>query len=138
MMMTTCVIYGTSRIADNVLNLCSLYFSQAIAQAGKDPGCIFRKRGDIEIEKIKQSKYFRSLFQQSCEINAYGSVWCAKSLHILLVFLNYSAEIQLVFVHFLPFAFFMRFRMIISNYMLLLKPNSTIFLRESNLISRTI
>ncbi|KAL8538422.1 hypothetical protein ACS0TY_000429 [Phlomoides rotata] len=46
---------------------------QAFTQAGKDPGCIFKKRGDIDIEKIKQSKYFCSLFQQSFGSTAYGS-----------------------------------------------------------------
>ncbi|KAL0377294.1 UNVERIFIED_CONTAM: ATPase family AAA domain-containing protein FIGL1 [Sesamum radiatum] len=44
---------------------------QAFAQAGKDPGCIFRKRGDIDMQKIKQSKYFHALFQQSCERTTY-------------------------------------------------------------------
>ncbi|KAG8384966.1 hypothetical protein BUALT_Bualt04G0173100 [Buddleja alternifolia] len=38
---------------------------QAFAQAGKDPGCIFRKRGDIDVEKIKQSKYFHALLHSS-------------------------------------------------------------------------
>ncbi|KAK4483223.1 hypothetical protein RD792_010405 [Penstemon davidsonii] len=38
---------------------------QAFEQAGRDPGCIFKKRGDIDIEKVKQSKYCRALFQQS-------------------------------------------------------------------------
>ncbi|XP_059669976.1 ATPase family AAA domain-containing protein FIGL1-like [Cornus florida] len=38
---------------------------QAFEQAGIDPGCVFGKRGDIDIDKIKQSKYFRVLFQQS-------------------------------------------------------------------------
>ncbi|OIT05585.1 PREDICTED: fidgetin-like protein 1 [Nicotiana attenuata] len=36
----------------------------AFEQAGRDPGCIFTKGKDIDIEKIKQSKYFLSLFQQ--------------------------------------------------------------------------
>ncbi|KAH6823779.1 P-loop containing nucleoside triphosphate hydrolases superfamily protein [Perilla frutescens var. hirtella] len=45
---------------------------QAFAQAGIDIGCIFRKKGDVDIEKIKQSRYFRSLFSQSCETTAYG------------------------------------------------------------------
>ncbi|KAL2457802.1 P-loop containing nucleoside triphosphate hydrolase superfamily protein [Abeliophyllum distichum] len=38
---------------------------QAFEQAGRDPGCIFGKRSNINIEKIKQSKYFRALIQQS-------------------------------------------------------------------------
>ncbi|XP_022895055.1 ATPase family AAA domain-containing protein FIGL1 isoform X1 [Olea europaea var. sylvestris] len=37
---------------------------QAFKQAGRDPGCIFGKRSGINIEKIKQSKYFRALIQQ--------------------------------------------------------------------------
>lgn len=36
----------------------------AFEQAGRDPGCIFTQEKDIDIEKIKQSKYFLSLFQQ--------------------------------------------------------------------------
>ncbi|XP_070052004.1 ATPase family AAA domain-containing protein FIGL1 [Nicotiana tomentosiformis] len=36
----------------------------AFEQAGRDPGCIFTKEKDIDVEKIKQSKYFLSLFQQ--------------------------------------------------------------------------
>ncbi|KAM3364093.1 ATPase family AAA domain-containing protein FIGL1 [Capsicum galapagoense] len=35
----------------------------AFEQAGRDPGCIFTQGKDIDIEKIKQSKYFLSLFQ---------------------------------------------------------------------------
>ncbi|KAL0344133.1 UNVERIFIED_CONTAM: ATPase family AAA domain-containing protein FIGL1 [Sesamum angustifolium] len=45
---------------------------QAFAQAGKDPGCIFRKRGDVDMQKIKQSKYFHALFQQPCERTTHG------------------------------------------------------------------
>ncbi|KZV20253.1 fidgetin-like protein 1 [Dorcoceras hygrometricum] len=40
---------------------------QAFEQAGKSPDHIFRKSFDIDIEKVKQSKYFRALFQQSCQ-----------------------------------------------------------------------
>ncbi|KAL8210424.1 hypothetical protein R6Q57_004861 [Mikania cordata] len=39
--------------------------SQAFEQAGRDPGFLFHKQGDISIEKIKQSKYFKALFQHS-------------------------------------------------------------------------
>ncbi|KAK6135111.1 hypothetical protein DH2020_031174 [Rehmannia glutinosa] len=45
---------------------------QAFAQAGKDPGCIFRKRGDIDMQKIKESKYFQAYFQQSTERTTHG------------------------------------------------------------------
>ncbi|KAL7106660.1 hypothetical protein ACP275_06G007500 [Erythranthe tilingii] len=45
---------------------------QAFAQAGKDPGCIFRKRGDIDLQKIKESKYFQALCHQSSETNSNG------------------------------------------------------------------
>ncbi|KAL4577113.1 hypothetical protein LXL04_013216 [Taraxacum kok-saghyz] len=38
---------------------------QAFEQAGKDPGVTFRKQGDLNIEKIKQSKYFKALLQHS-------------------------------------------------------------------------
>ncbi|KAK1440949.1 hypothetical protein QVD17_06784 [Tagetes erecta] len=38
---------------------------QAFEQAGKDAGFVFRKQGDIDIEKIKQSKYFKALLQNS-------------------------------------------------------------------------
>ncbi|KAL6508188.1 Fidgetin-like protein 1 [Orobanche hederae] len=38
----------------------------------KDPGCIFKKRGDIDIQKIKESKFCRALFQQSSERNTCG------------------------------------------------------------------
>ncbi|XP_028963471.2 ATPase family AAA domain-containing protein FIGL1 isoform X1 [Malus sylvestris] len=34
-------------------------------QAKKAPGCVFGTNGDIDIEKIKQSKYFQALLQQS-------------------------------------------------------------------------
>lgn len=38
---------------------------QAFEQARKDVGHAFVKRGDVDIEKIKQSKYFRSFLQKS-------------------------------------------------------------------------
>ncbi|PSR87483.1 Fidgetin-like protein [Actinidia chinensis var. chinensis] len=38
---------------------------QAFEQAGRDPGCVFGKRGNMDIEKIRQSKYFQILLQQS-------------------------------------------------------------------------
>ncbi|XWS40596.1 hypothetical protein CRYUN_Cryun17cG0009300 [Craigia yunnanensis] len=34
-------------------------------QAGKAPGCVFGMKGGIDIDKIKQSKYFCALLQQS-------------------------------------------------------------------------
>ncbi|MFS7956379.1 putative microtubule-severing ATPase [Helianthus anomalus] len=39
--------------------------SQAFEQAGKDPGFVFHKQGDINIEKIKESKYFKALLKHS-------------------------------------------------------------------------
>ncbi|XP_042007900.1 ATPase family AAA domain-containing protein FIGL1-like [Salvia splendens] len=45
---------------------------QAFAQAGKDIGPIFRNKAGVDLEKIKQSRYFRSLSQESCERTAYG------------------------------------------------------------------
>lgn len=44
--------------------------AQAFAQAGKDQCCIFKKRGDIDVEKLKNSKYFRALFKQPDESSA--------------------------------------------------------------------
>ncbi|CAL5370266.1 unnamed protein product [Camellia sinensis] len=38
---------------------------QAFEQAGRDPGCVFSKSGNMDIEKIRQTKYFQALFQQS-------------------------------------------------------------------------
>nr|XP_010929777.1 ATPase family AAA domain-containing protein FIGL1 [Elaeis guineensis]XP_029122296.1 ATPase family AAA domain-containing protein FIGL1 [Elaeis guineensis] len=38
---------------------------QAFEQARRDVGHVFVKRGDVDIEKIKQSKYFRSFLQNS-------------------------------------------------------------------------
>ncbi|XP_076954355.1 ATPase family AAA domain-containing protein FIGL1-like [Bidens hawaiensis] len=38
---------------------------QAFEQAGRDPGFVFHKQGDISIEKIKQSKYFKALLKHS-------------------------------------------------------------------------
>ncbi|KAM7509250.1 hypothetical protein LguiA_019703 [Lonicera macranthoides] len=37
----------------------------AFEQAGRDPGPVFSKQGDVDIEKIRHSKYFQALFQQS-------------------------------------------------------------------------
>ncbi|KAK3036461.1 hypothetical protein RJ639_030060 [Escallonia herrerae] len=37
---------------------------QSFEQAGRDPGRVFSKQGDIDIENIKQSKYFCALFQK--------------------------------------------------------------------------
>ncbi|KAL3630829.1 Fidgetin-like protein 1 [Castilleja foliolosa] len=48
------------------------YEEQAFVQAGQDPGCIFRKRGDIDMQKIKESKHFCALFQQSSERTTRG------------------------------------------------------------------
>ncbi|KAL9276559.1 hypothetical protein ACSQ67_025888 [Phaseolus vulgaris] len=41
--------------------------NQAFEQAKKSPGCIFGTTGDIDIEKIRNSKYFRALVNQSKE-----------------------------------------------------------------------
>lgn len=49
-------------------------YRQAFEQAGKDPGCVFVKRGDIDLEKIKQSKYCRAIFQQSSQRTTDGVV----------------------------------------------------------------
>lgn len=46
-------------------DLCLLRFSQAFEQAGIEAGPVFTKGGDINIEKIEQSKYFRALRLQS-------------------------------------------------------------------------
>lgn len=42
-----------------------VYISQAFNRAGKSPDYIFRKSSDIDVEKVKQCKYYRSLFQKS-------------------------------------------------------------------------
>ncbi|QCD93951.1 ATPase family AAA domain-containing protein FIGL1 [Vigna unguiculata] len=44
---------------------------QAFEQAKKSPGYIFGTTGDIDIEKIQSSKYFRALVNQSKEKDAY-------------------------------------------------------------------
>ncbi|KAL0351140.1 UNVERIFIED_CONTAM: ATPase family AAA domain-containing protein FIGL1 [Sesamum radiatum] len=46
--------------------------SGANVTRSKDPGCIFRKRGDVDMQKIKQSKYFHALFQQPCARTTHG------------------------------------------------------------------
>ncbi|KAL4653117.1 hypothetical protein ACB092_01G279300 [Castanea dentata] len=38
---------------------------RAFEQAKKAPGCVFGTKGEIDIGRIKQSKYFRALLQQS-------------------------------------------------------------------------
>lgn len=38
--------------------------SRAFEQAGRAPGQVFSRKGDIDIEKIKQSKYFGALLQK--------------------------------------------------------------------------
>jgi hypothetical protein len=38
--------------------------SRAFEQAGRGLGQVFSRKGDIDIEKIKQSKYFRALLQK--------------------------------------------------------------------------
>lgn len=40
---------------------------QAFEQAKKPPGCIFGKTGDVDIGKIKKSKYFQALLKESKE-----------------------------------------------------------------------
>ncbi|GAA0138472.1 non-motor microtubule binding protein [Lithospermum erythrorhizon] len=47
---------------------------QAFEQAGKKPGILFSKRGNFNIDKIKQSKYFRALPQQ-CKGNVADELW---------------------------------------------------------------
>ncbi|XP_002509525.2 ATPase family AAA domain-containing protein FIGL1 isoform X1 [Ricinus communis] len=37
---------------------------RAFEQAGRAPGCVFSRKGDIDIERVKQSKYLRGLLQQ--------------------------------------------------------------------------
>ncbi|KAJ4974059.1 hypothetical protein NE237_007233 [Protea cynaroides] len=37
---------------------------QAFEQAKRDPGCVFVKKGDIDVEKVKNSKYFRVFLQK--------------------------------------------------------------------------
>lgn len=43
------------------------FHSKAFEQAKKSPGCIFGKTGDIDIEKIKKSKYFQALLKEKVE-----------------------------------------------------------------------
>ncbi|XP_010250750.1 PREDICTED: fidgetin-like protein 1 [Nelumbo nucifera] len=45
----------------------------AFEQAKKDPGCIFVKRGDADIDKVKNSKYFRAFLHKSKGSVAYAS-----------------------------------------------------------------
>ena len=40
-------------------------FSQAFKQARRDEGFVFFKRADVDIEKVKQSKYFQSFLRKS-------------------------------------------------------------------------
>uniref|UniRef100_A0A6N2MBG0 Uncharacterized protein n=1 Tax=Salix viminalis TaxID=40686 RepID=A0A6N2MBG0_SALVM len=50
---------SSTRLADpSLLNLI------AFEQAGRAPGQVFSRKGDIDIEKIKQSKYFGALLQK--------------------------------------------------------------------------
>lgn len=37
---------------------------RAFEQAGRAPGHVFSRKADIDIEKVKQSKYFHALLQQ--------------------------------------------------------------------------
>lgn len=56
--------YQISSCTSNNLN--AIFLSRkAFEQAKKVPGCVFGLREDIEIEKVKQSKYLRALLQQS-------------------------------------------------------------------------
>lgn len=57
------------------LNVVSYGFRQAFEQARKDVGCIFFKKGDVDIEKIKESKYFRTFINKSKENVAGDLVW---------------------------------------------------------------
>ncbi|RWW23324.1 hypothetical protein GW17_00012431 [Ensete ventricosum] len=45
----------------------SFVFRQAFEQARKDVGCIFLKKGDVDMEKIKESKYFQAFINRSKE-----------------------------------------------------------------------
>ncbi|XP_015893823.4 ATPase family AAA domain-containing protein FIGL1 isoform X1 [Ziziphus jujuba] len=45
---------------------------KAFERAKQVPGCVFGSRGDIEIEKIKKSKYLQALLQQSNEVAVNG------------------------------------------------------------------
>jgi hypothetical protein len=47
-----------------VMNCDPCIVSRAFEQAGRGLGQVFSRKGDIDIEKIKQSKYFRALLQK--------------------------------------------------------------------------
>lgn len=50
-----------------ILSFVHHFLSQAFEQAKKSPGCVFGATGDIDVEKIKKSKYFQALLKQSKE-----------------------------------------------------------------------
>lgn len=49
----------------SVLTLDVFDFSAVFKLAEKDVGCVFAKTGEVNIEKIKCSKYFQALLQKS-------------------------------------------------------------------------
>ncbi|GKA42029.1 protein phosphatase 2C isoform X1, partial [Tanacetum coccineum] len=62
---------------------------QAFELAGKEPGFVFPKQGDISVERIKQSKYFKALIQHSKGSKVVAK-FCAKFLHQVLEQEEYS------------------------------------------------
>ena len=59
-------------------------FSRAFDQAGRAAGQIFCKKGDVDIEKIKQSKHFRALLKQYNEKAANELVLNSKELFFFM------------------------------------------------------
>ena len=84
------------------INLNCIFFRKAFELAKKSPGCVFGTRGDIDVEKIKQSKYFRAILQQPNGVSGKGLVmfFCVFVHFAFVCFLLYSFH-----VIFLVFAF---------------------------------
>lgn len=83
-------------------------FSHAFEQAGRDPGCIFAQGKNIDIEKIKQSKYFLSLCQQH-EDTAKGEQVCGLIICLFPFFFSITSTenpICMLVVFSLVFPFF--------------------------------
>ncbi|KAH7683150.1 Microtubule-severing ATPase protein [Dioscorea alata] len=93
--------YASSKLVSASRALASDADRQAFEQARRDSSHVFVKRGDIDMEKIKQSKYFQKFFQKSkghavCEsarITSLGANLLAQQDSVLRENNKYQADL---------------------------------------------
>lgn len=63
-------------------------FRQAFEQARRDVSCVFAKTTGVDIEKIKESKFFRAFINNSKANVANSLVWMPLVILFIVVFIS--------------------------------------------------